>query len=375
MKIVFPLIGHRYQIPHSLPIAAALARRYPHVQVHLAGITPQHLAFARGLLVRHAGAVPLHYDLLPAPWLLRMNWRWRKSGTWKTYLLHANRHYFGDFDALVTPERTSLYLRRKGLFDGPMIYTTHGAGDREVSVTSELREFDFVLLAGRKHARRLLDLQLIRPGHYESGIYAKLDWMRGEGHTPPRLFDNDRPTVFYNPHFSPAQSSWPLVGRRILEQFAASRRFNLVFAPHVRLFDPPKPAHHRAFADYLGLPHLHIDLGSDRSIDMTYTLAADLYLGDVSSQVVEFLARPRPCLFVNPRGVDWQRDASYRFWRMGPVIDSADDIESHIDRALATHGAYLDAQTAYLADTFGEFPLPSATAERGADAIVAFLQR
>src|SRR3546814_2965461 len=49
---------------------------------------------------------------------------------------------------------------------------------------------------------------------------------------------------------------------------------------------------------------MHIDLGSERSIDMSYTGSADLYLGDVSSQVAEYLYRPRPCVFLNAQGVD-----------------------------------------------------------------------
>src|SRR3546814_13919965 len=63
-------------------------------------------------------------------------------------------------------------------------------------------------------------------------------------------------------------------------------------------------------------------LGSERSIDMSYTGSADLYLGDVSSQVAEYLYRPRPCVFLNAQGVDWQEDPNYRFWSLGPVIRS-----------------------------------------------------
>src|SRR3546814_17702316 len=73
-------------------------------------------------------------------------------------------------------------------------------------------------------------------------------------------------------------------------------------------------------SDLRKLPHMHIDLGSERSIDMSYTGSADLYLGDVSSQVAEYLYRPRPCVFLNAQGVDWQEDPNYRFWSLGPGI-------------------------------------------------------
>lgn len=378
MKIVFPLVGHPYQVLHSLPIAAAMARRHASVAVHVAGMSEQHLAFAQRLVAAHASEANLRYELMRVPQWLR--WRWALSTRNKRYapgksvMLLANRAYFRGFDALVTAERTSLVLRRWGAVEQPMIYTTHGAGDREISVTDELAKFDFLLLAGSKHERRLLELGLIERGRYATGIYAKLDWMQLAGDTRPRLFPNDRPTVLYAPHFAPDETSWFAAGQAVLEQFAASRRFNLIFAPHVRLFDPPTPTKYRAFRRFLGVPHMLIDLGSERSLDMTYTRAADLYLGDVSSQVVEFLALPRPCVFLNVRRLDWQQNKSYRFWRTGVVVDSTSDIERDVAAAFDSHGDFIEAQRQYVADTFGACPVPRSMADRGADAIVSFLQ-
>src|SRR3546814_6362259 len=42
------------------------------------------------------------------------------------------------------------------------------------------------------------------------------------------LFDNDRPTVLYTPHFRPALSSWPKWGMAVLDLFANSNRYNLI---------------------------------------------------------------------------------------------------------------------------------------------------
>src|SRR3546814_9036931 len=85
----------------------------------------------------------------------------------------------------------------------------------------------------------------------------------------PRFFDNDRPTVIYNPHFDPEFSSWPLVGMDVLDFFARSTRYNLIFAPHVRLFHPPLPEKYAPFRRFMDMPNMHIDLGSVRSIDMS----------------------------------------------------------------------------------------------------------
>src|SRR3546814_16391226 len=93
----------------------------------------------------------------------------------------------------------------------------------------------------------------------------------------------------------------------VLDLFANSNRYNLIFAPHVRLFDPPAAECYAQFERYRKLPHMHIDLGSERSIDMSYTGSADLYLGDVSSQVAEYLYRPRPCVFLNAQRSEERR--------------------------------------------------------------------
>ncbi len=72
---------------------------------------------------------------------------------------------------------------------------------------------------------------------------------------------------------------------------------------------------------YLRAPNIHIDLGSRASTTMAYTDRADIYLGDASSQVYEFLRRPRPCVFLNAHGFPWQSDPNFAHWRAGPVID------------------------------------------------------
>ena len=56
-----------------------------------------------------------------------------------------------------------------------------------------------------------------------------------------------------------------------------------------------------------------VDLDSHRLNDMTYTNAADIYLGDVSSQVYEFSTQPRPCVFINAHGVAWQGMRKHTF--------------------------------------------------------------
>lgn len=372
MRIVFPYIAQLHQVPHSLPIAIEIARRHPGAEVHIAYPGPSYLPFIRRLIGEYAPAAPLHYDCLSLDPVNRTKVSFGGVPC-KSLALLANRSYFDGFDAIVTPERTSLKLRKLGVRRPRLIWTRHGAGDREIGFACDVRQFNFVLMAGRRIEHRLLRQRLIRPGEYAVGVYAKFDWLQPSELPVPRLFENERPTVLYNPHFAGSLSSWPGFGMDVLEQFAASRRYNLIFAPHLRLFDPPRPHKYKPFQRFLGLSHLRIDLGSERSIDMSYTRAADLYLGDVSSQAAEFLFIPRPCVFLNAHRVRWQDDPNYGFWKLGTVTDTVDDLEAQIDRAFAEHEGYREAQQRYFEETF-ELPKDRRSAAAGADAIVEYLR-
>ncbi|MGH8516801.1 MAG: sensor domain-containing protein [Panacagrimonas sp.] len=367
MRVVFPYVAQYHQIFHSLPIAAEMARRHPDVQVSAAGATGAHVEFVRELLARHAPDAPVQVDELKRPFF---GHRPAKKRT-----MARNLDYLSSFDAIVTPERTSLFLK-KGLGLGlpRLIWTRHGAGDRAIGFADDVDQFDYVLLAGPKIEERLLSSGLIRPGHYAAGVYAKFDWVPSE---PARQqwFDNDRPTVLYNPHFDPGLSSWPDFGLSVLEQFAADARYNLIFAPHVRLFDPPNLRKYARFERFRTCPNVRIDLGSVHGIDMSYVESADLYLGDVSSQVAEFVSRPRPCLFLDAHRADWQDNPDYAFWSLGTVLRSPSDLLRQVGEALAGGGlAFRQAQERYAEETFGIARRGGGSGARGADAIVEFLR-
>ncbi len=107
---------------------------------------------------------------------------------------------------------------------------------------------------------------------------------------------------------------------------------------------------------------------------MTYTTAANLYLGDVSSQVYEFLYQPRPCLFLNSHGVAWQGNPDYEHWNAGPVIDRPELLADGLSQAFATHAStYLPIQQEMLARTFDISDVPSS--QRAANALLEFMDR
>jgi len=75
---------------------------------------------------------------------------------------------------------------------------------------------------------------------------------------------------------------------------------------------------------------------------MDYTLNADIYLGDVSSQIYEFLIKPRLCVFLNSHHALWREDPNYQHWRCGPVLDKVSDLSSILENIEDTQKNYHD---------------------------------
>jgi hypothetical protein len=159
----------------------------------------------------------------------------------------------------------------------------------------------------------------------------------------------------------------------VLDFFAARPDLNLVFAPHVELFR--KRRHHgaRLPARARFASNILIDTGSAASSDLTYTRAATVYLGDVSSQAYEFIVEPRPCIFLDAHRVNWREDPNYAMWHLGDVIERIEDLPNALEAAKERHTRiYASRQRHAVGRTFF-FDSERSAAERGADAISALL--
>jgi hypothetical protein len=343
-----------HQVAHSLPIALALALAAPELSVVVATTNDRLTSEVRRLA---GGDLPPSMRLValdPKPSLSR-----RAIGALegllpagKLAIYRDNLDFFRSLDALVVAEKTSLLLKtRYGLDRLQMIHTRHGAGDRAVGFNAASRRFDHVLASGQKIVDRLVDeVKLPRSAISVVG-YPKFDIV------PPRkplaMQANGRPTVLYNPHVSPHLSSWYAQGRAVLEYFRNSSDYNLIFAPHVMLFQRPIAISiDRLRVAWVGsidqrlyeARNIHIDLGSPACTDMTYTNAADIYLGDVSSQVYEFLRTPRPCVFLNPHSYNYEEDPNFAYWAAGRVLSDVEELDQALREAVSTHGDFLPAQ-------------------------------
>lgn len=371
----------QHQLAHSLPIAIALMRRTEH-EVVLATSADFIDNKIRQELVR-AGLQPNTVRLSlssTASRLLSAGLEWLLPAH-KILLYRDNLDFFRSFDALVTAEKTSLLLRTRYGLDGlKFIHTRHGAGDRAIGFGPESRHFDLTLVSGPKIARRLIEEAGVRPERIATVGYVKFD-MHGANRIENPFPDKNRPTVLYAPHPSPKLSSYYRMGARVLEEFAASDRFNLIFAPHVMLFQrrrvitisPPAISKvPEVPKNLLSAPNILIDRGSSASSDMSYTNFADVYIGDASSQVYEFLYRPRPTLHIDTHGTDWEGNPNYMHWTAGPVCRDAGLVIDAVDEAIATHHNYRPAQQQLLADTFSPGDRPAT--ERAAAAIAHFME-
>lgn len=280
-------------------------------------------------------------------------------------VLQNNKNRLLDFNALVLTDRHFIKGGKKRPF---YILADHGAGDRARGYTDSMAKFDFILVSGKEKWNRMYKHNYISE---QTGCiigYPKYDAVSLQTKSI-RLFNNDKPVVLYNPHFNSKETSWFLWGKQILDYFLTSKKYNLIFAPHLILFSKGANTLDRK---YYNAENIHMDISSPALIDMTYTIHSDIYLGDVSSQVYEFVGyKKRPCIFLNAHHCKWQHNRSFRMWKMGDVVENLETFEQSLLNAKKSHLIYDTIQTALIQDTFSM--KEQSAGERGARAIVDFL--
>jgi len=349
-------IGGAHQYLHFLPIVFELVRRgTTRIEIFV-------LSQAQRAAVE-AFAADLGYEVPPItvmylPMALK---HFLPAERAKSLTLLYWAHRLRDAEALFCAERTSTLLKRLPGRCPTFIHSRHGFGDRAVGFEERIALFDHVLVAGSKDRERLLEEGRVAPERCHMVGPVKLAAIARAEHGRARLFPDERPVVLYNPHDNKDFSSFDAMADKLIVGILADGRYNLVVAPHIKLAKSWSASRRAEWIARSVEGRVIVDLGSPRVLDMTYALAADCYFGDVSSQVYEFLARPRPCLFCDAHGADWRDDPSYAMWRFGPVIGPQDDPVAAIDRAIATHADYLAMQQSRLAQTLADNPLAGDT--------------
>ena len=369
MEVAFIYIAEAYQCYHGAAIAIELAKRGVSVTSYYADPdTPRHLQRIHDAF----GASAPQTVRLVESFVTRSLRGLKYLGVFKHRVLRDNRDALNRFDAIVSVENTVAMARDEGVERPKLIYTPHGFGDRAYAFVPRIAVFDFVLVAGEKTEQRMLANGLIRPGDYSLTGSVKLETGARLVQSEQPLFAVQRPTVLYNPHFDPKLTSWNRFIEPMLGDFAAQDEFNLIAAPHVKLFRRSSEAAKSRWGAR-STPSIKVDPGSDRSVDTTYLWSSDIYVGDSSSQVYEFLARPRPCVFLNANGVEWRDDPNYVHWHLGDVVCEPARLMDAIRAAPERHHLYAERQEQARRATFGdERGSPSI---RAAEAILEFLSR
>jgi hypothetical protein len=373
-----------HQIPHCAPILNELCHGVRKAGIHAFVLGRAHSDLLTGLLTPYARRA-VKVTTLKSSWLAA-GLEALIGGAAPLRRIEALMRtcpHLSKMSMIVTPSATSIMLKtRFGCRESKLVYTRHGAGDRAVGFKPVIAKFDHVMVPGQKIRDRMLAEGLIREGRYSVVGYPKFDCVALTGEARRNFFDDDKPIVLYNPHFDPTLSSWFRHGEHVLDLFSRLDRYNLIFAPHVMLFS--RQIHVSAnfssvtWRGYLRkrferYPNILVDIGSHASIDMTYTQAADVYLGDVSSQVYEFLYRSRPCLFLNSHNVAWENDPNYAHWHLGQVVRSPAEIEAALENSDDHAKIYRPRQARAFLDTFG--PSVQGGAKRAADALLTLLEK
>lgn len=359
-----------HQVAHSLPIALALAKSGIDAEIVIATTSARLTSEVRRLMGTNCPAVKLvEIGLRSRTSRIASALLGKLVPAAKLLVYRDNLEFFRSLTALIVTERTSLILKtRYGLGDLMMILSDHGAGDRAIGFGATTARFDHVLAAGQKISDRLIAEAGVKPERVTITGYPKFD-MAPAKPSATLFADGARPVVLYNPHVSPHLSSWYKYGREVLDFFLDNPDYNLIFAPHIMLFQRRAAMTIDKLSvgipgkldpKYAGAPNIHVDLGSVALTDMSYTNLADVYIGDVSSQVYEFLKTPRPCVFLNAHKIQYCGDPNYAHWQAGPVIETVTELGQALERASAGHEQlYRPIQKSLFAYTFDLTDVPS----------------
>lgn len=352
-RIAFLAISQAHQYLHWLPAALRLAQD-PGVEVTVLGSSAAGLDFIRS----YDPEGRLRYQRLWAP-SLRPDGLFTPPKRRLTLLL--NSRTIAGYPTIVTTETTSGLLYRLPGFHSRIIHLKHGAGDREGSYNPKHAHFDLTLVNGPKDKERLIARGLATEENCIVVGYAKFELVRPSA-SP---FASDRRIAVYNPHFDETLSSWFRHGAEIVAAMERIPNWNFVVAPHVKVRGGP--------AIGTSAANVIIDRGSVRSIDMSYTECAQVYLGDISSQVYEFLRRPRPCIFLNLDRIEWRGQENYVHWHLGQVIESVEQLGPALERAAKLQPQFEPAQRQMVVQSLD--PRDEPASERQARAILEFAGR
>ena len=333
-KIGFIFINKTYSIYHALSIAIELSKSSD-FEVHILCTKSNHTLVIESL--KRFDCKNIKIKILRPFWYFTIPHYLEIKLQLGPSLFYKYGRHLKSFDAFVCTLYEDLFLK-KVLKNEPhikYIFTNHGISNRAYSFDDRITAFDLFFLLDKKEKtiRQSLN-QLTDINHAVTG-FVKYDLVKDLPEI--KNFDNDHPTILYNPHWDTKFSSFHKFGESILDFFANHKEYNLIFAPHAVLLERNWAIWFKV-KSYKKYKNILIDLGSESSNNMSYTKYADLYLADVSSQAFEFLfLKERPCLFLDAHNLKNDKVNRPLSWDLGEIISNVDKLGEKINAAFKNH--------------------------------------
>ena len=214
-----------------------------------------------------------------------------------------------------------------------VIFTRHGTGDGKFTFNKSLFEYDCVFIPSKKMYDQFREMSILdNLKNYLQIDYCKFDYLFYYPEKNLKIFNNNLPIILYNPHYNKKISSFYKDAENIVNAILESKKYNIILSPHPlvnkwHFFDRIKlhfPKSERLYKDWSSIHKVNFD----------YMKIADIYLGDVSSSIYEWLYFDKPMIFYNSHNIVWKNNPYYRFWNLGNIAANPEELLVYLDKSI-----------------------------------------
>ena len=363
-KIVFVYLEEPYFIFHSIGLAIELAKRKEN-EVSILFNSRNERDLKEFLPSNHS----IKLTRVTPPWIVALPLYIEIKLNYRKSIFKKYKEILAQQDVFISSLYNDLIIREviapKKI---AMVYTAHGPANRQYCFNDIVKQFDFFFCASKKEAEIRREMGQVKANNHCVGGYLKLDVAQ-----PKKLdvFHDDREVVLYNPHWDKKLSSFFKYGFDILDFFKDHQTINLIFAPHALLIKRNLLLRLR-LKRYKKYANIHMDFGSNRSHDFSYVKAANIYLGDVSSQALEFcLFEPRKCIFID---VKQNTGNHYISWGLGDVHSNSFNIANALSQIDASYDDHYKVKQKRIIDEVFTIPKEKTSTEKFAEELSLFIR-
>lgn len=333
-KIAFLYLDKTYIVYHSISIAIELAKSSSN-EVHIL-CSERNFSLVSEILEQF-NCNNIVIKILKPHWYINIPYYFETKAQLRKSVFYKYRQELKSYHAFVCSVYTDLFLKKllKKSNKIKYIYTKHGIPNRAYSFDNTITNFDLFFIWGEAELRTRKKLNQLTPHNHAITSYFKYELVQQL--PQKKIFNNNKPVILYNPHWEQQFSSFNKFGETILSFFKENPNYNLIFTPHSRLLSR-KWWHWFKIFKYKECKNIVIDAGSELSNNMSYTNYANLYIGDISSQALEFIfAKEKPCLFLDAHHLSNDKINRPLSWDLGTVVSEITSLEQTIKLTLNNH--------------------------------------